>query len=65
MLPRSKLPEIMNFIQACSKRVNLRTSNVFHAGDGNMHPLILFDEREHGIGVEKSVSWSSSSLHQT
>ncbi|MDG1857100.1 MAG: FAD-linked oxidase C-terminal domain-containing protein, partial [Verrucomicrobiota bacterium] len=29
-----------------SKRVNLRIPNVFHAGDGNIHPLILFDERE-------------------
>ncbi|MDC0293308.1 FAD-binding oxidoreductase, partial [Verrucomicrobia bacterium] len=46
VVPRSKLPEIMNFIQACSKRVNLRIPNVFHAGDGNIHPLILFDERE-------------------
>ena len=36
----------MDFIQACSKRVNLRIPNVFHAGDGNIHPLILFDERE-------------------
>lgn len=46
VVPRSKLPEIMDFIQACSKRVNLRIPNVFHAGDGNIHPLILFDERE-------------------
>ena len=46
VVPRSKLPEIMRFIRACSDKYRLRIPNVFHAGDGNLHPLILYDERE-------------------
>ena len=45
VVPRSKLPEIMRFITETSRRYDLRICNVFHAGDGNIHPLILFDER--------------------
>jgi glycolate oxidase len=45
VVPRSKLPEIMRFIAACSEKHGLRIPNVFHAGDGNIHPLILYDER--------------------
>jgi glycolate oxidase len=46
VVPRSKLPEIMRFIRACSEKHGLRIPNVFHAGDGNIHPLILYDERD-------------------
>ncbi len=46
VVPRSKLPEIMRFIGATSEKFGLRIPNVFHAGDGNIHPLILYDERE-------------------
>ncbi|HWF20418.1 MAG TPA: FAD-linked oxidase C-terminal domain-containing protein [Verrucomicrobiae bacterium] len=46
VVPRSKLPEMMRFIKACSEKYGLRIPNVFHAGDGNIHPLILYDERE-------------------
>lgn len=46
VVPRSKLPEIMRFIQSASERFGLRITNVFHAGDGNIHPLILYDERD-------------------
>jgi len=45
VVPRSKLPEIMRFIRACTEKYGLRIPNVFHAGDGNIHPLILYDER--------------------
>jgi len=45
VVPRSKLPEIMRRIAEISKRYNLRIANVFHAGDGNLHPNILFDMR--------------------
>ncbi len=45
VVPRSKLPEIMRFIRATSKNFGLRIPNVFHAGDGNIHPLVLYDER--------------------
>jgi glycolate oxidase len=46
VVPRSKLPEIMRFIRATSEECGLRIPNVFHAGDGNIHPLILYDERD-------------------
>ena len=46
VVPRSKLPEMMRFIRACSEKHGLRIPNVFHAGDGNIHPLILYDERD-------------------
>jgi glycolate oxidase len=46
VVPRSRLPEMMRFIRACSERHRLRIPNVFHAGDGNLHPLILYDERD-------------------
>ncbi len=46
VVPRSKLPEIMRFIAATSAKYRLRIPNVFHAGDGNIHPLVLYDERD-------------------
>ena len=46
VVPRSRLPDIMHYISEVSKACNLRICNVFHAGDGNIHPLILFDERD-------------------
>ena len=46
VVPRSKLPEMMRFIAECSRKFALRIPNVFHAGDGNLHPLILYDERD-------------------
>ena len=48
VVPRSKLPEIMREMQAMSARHGLRIANVFHAGDGNLHPMILYDERVTG-----------------
>ncbi len=46
VVPRSKLPEIMRYIRATSEKYGLRIPNVFHAGDGNIHPLVLYDERD-------------------
>ena len=46
VVPRSKLPEIMRYIRATSEKHGLRIPNVFHAGDGNIHPLVLYDERD-------------------
>jgi glycolate oxidase len=48
VVPRSRLPQIMREMQAISARHGLRIANVFHAGDGNLHPMILFDDREPG-----------------
>ncbi|MGH2398952.1 MAG: FAD-binding oxidoreductase [bacterium] len=48
VVPRSRLPEIMREVAAISTRFGLRIANVFHAGDGNLHPNILFDMRTPG-----------------
>ena len=45
VVPRTKVPEILRFIAEVSKRHDIRIVNVFHAGDGNLHPILLFDER--------------------
>ncbi len=42
-IPRKRLGEMLNAIAALEKKYRLRCPNVFHAGDGNLHPLILFD----------------------
>ena len=46
VVPRTKVPEIMRRITEIGQRYQLRIGNVFHAGDGNIHPIILFDERD-------------------
>jgi len=48
VVPRSKLPAIMREMGAIAARQNLLIANVFHAGDGNLHPLICYDERRPG-----------------
>ncbi len=45
-VPRTKLPEVLKKVVEITKKYNLEVANVFHAGDGNLHPLILFDERD-------------------
>jgi len=45
-VPRTKLPETLAKVIAVGEKYNLPIANVFHAGDGNLHPLILFDERD-------------------
>ncbi|MFY9255511.1 MAG: FAD-linked oxidase C-terminal domain-containing protein [Fuerstiella sp.] len=46
VVPRTKVPEILKFIASVSERHDIRIVNVFHAGDGNLHPILLFDERD-------------------
>ena len=46
VVPRTQLPEILRRITRTAERHRLRIGNVFHAGDGNIHPIILFDERD-------------------
>ncbi|WP_417848555.1 FAD-binding oxidoreductase [Thalassoglobus sp.] len=46
VVPRTKLPEILEFITEAGQRHDIRIVNVFHAGDGNIHPVLLFDERD-------------------
>jgi glycolate oxidase len=45
-IPRKRLGEVLTFIAAMEKKYGLRCPNVFHAGDGNLHPLILFDAND-------------------
>jgi glycolate oxidase len=48
VVPRTKLPEVLRRIEELSQRHGLRVGNVFHAGDGNLHPLVLYDSRVPG-----------------
>ncbi|MEC7245719.1 MAG: FAD-linked oxidase C-terminal domain-containing protein, partial [Pseudomonadota bacterium] len=47
-IPRKALPEMLTRMSAMSQKYGLRVANVFHAGDGNLHPLILFDANAEG-----------------
>lgn len=46
-VPRTRLPDVLKQIAQIGERFSLLIGNVFHAGDGNLHPLILFDARNH------------------
>ena len=48
VVPRTKLPEVLRRIESLSQEHGLRVGNVFHAGDGNLHPLVLYDARIDG-----------------
>jgi glycolate oxidase len=53
VIPRTALPRIMSEIERLSAEAGIRVANVFHAGDGNLHPLVLYDRRIEG--QEKSA----------
>ena len=46
VIPRTKIVETLRFIAKIGERLNLKVANVFHAGDGNLHPNILYDARD-------------------
>jgi glycolate oxidase len=48
VVPRTRLGEALTRIQKMAKEADLRVANVFHAGDGNLHPLIMYDGRQSG-----------------
>ncbi|MEV7007892.1 FAD-linked oxidase C-terminal domain-containing protein [Streptosporangium sp. NPDC051022] len=50
VVPRTALPEVLAGIDRLSREHGIRVANVFHAGDGNLHPLVLFDDGEPGAG---------------
>ena len=57
VIPRTRLPEVLRAVEEIGARHGVRIANVFHAGDGNLHPLILFAElselpRVHEAGLE-------------
>ena len=45
VVPRTRIADTLRFIYKVSDKYKLKISNIFHAGDGNMHPIILFDDR--------------------
>ncbi len=49
VVPRRKLPEVLDQVYEIADRYELLVMNVFHAGDGNLHPLLVFDKREPGV----------------
>lgn len=53
VVPRTKIAPTLRFIEDVSRRSGLAIGNIFHAGDGNMHPIILFDARRPG-DIEKA-----------
>jgi glycolate oxidase len=55
VIPRSRLPEMLDFVYETAAKHGLGVANLFHAGDGNLHPCFYFDEREPGV-VEKVVA---------
>lgn len=63
VVPRTRLPHIMKFISEVGARHGIRIANVFHAGDGNIHPILLFDEREPGA-VERVLHASHEILEE-
>ncbi|SDY68344.1 glycolate oxidase [Micromonospora pattaloongensis] len=48
VIPRTALPEVLRRIDQLSRERGIRVANVFHAGDGNLHPLVLFDDAVEG-----------------
>ncbi len=49
VVPRTRLPDVLRHVSEIGGHYRLPVANVFHAGDGNLHPNILFDLRDHGI----------------
>ena len=48
VIPRSKLPQALQRIQDIGKKFGFHIGNIFHAGDGNLHPIVLYDPRDRG-----------------
>jgi len=48
VIPRSKLPQTLRRLAEIGERYNFKIGNIFHAGDGNLHPIVLFDPRDPG-----------------
>jgi glycolate oxidase len=61
VVPRTKLPQVLARIRDLERRSGLPIGNVFHAGDGNLHPLICYDERVPGQ-ADKAVEVASEIL---
>jgi glycolate oxidase len=60
-IPRARLPAVLHRIKELSQQYGLRVANVFHAGDGNLHPLILYDANQPGE-LERAEGFGSDIL---
>src|SRR5690606_23154421 len=60
-IPRRELPRVLNAMTEMSGRYGLRVANVFHAGDGNLHPLILYDANKPGE-IDKAEEFGNEIL---
>jgi len=60
-IPRKELPRVLAGMRALSEKYGLGVANVFHAGDGNLHPLILYDANQPGQ-LEKAESFGADIL---
>jgi glycolate oxidase len=60
-IPRGQLPLVLRRMQEMSAKHNLRVANVFHAGDGNLHPLILYDANQPGE-IERAEAFGADIL---
>ncbi len=58
VIPRSKLPEALGRIKEIGKKHGFHVGNIFHAGDGNLHPIVLYDPRDTGQ-FEKAIAAST------
>src|SRR5436189_4999897 len=63
VVPRTKLPHILRKITEIGQRYDIRIVNVFHAGDGNIHPILLFDERD-AAQVQRVLAASGEILEE-
>ena len=66
VIPRTALPRVMSEIDRLSRESGIRVANVFHAGDGNLHPLVLYDETrcwDRKRQAEALVAEDSGDLH--
>lgn len=63
VVPRTQLPHILRFIGEVSQRFDVRIVNVFHAGDGNIHPILLFDDRDEAA-IERALAASDAILRE-
>ena len=60
-IPRRRLPEVLGRVRQMSEHYGLRVANVFHAGDGNLHPLVLYDANRPGE-LEKAEAFGADIL---
>jgi glycolate oxidase len=61
VIPRTKLPQVLSEVERLSTEAGIRVANVFHAGDGNLHPMVLYDHRIPGQ-MEAAIALSERIL---